>query len=98
MTETKRTSEVEQYLTNLDFDPTTSEHTNLDSVPKRAEIKFEGDDWPRTNAVEGVTLGMGTGDQNDAMMDEVMAENIGVRFLIERAMLDPDTTVIPREP
>jgi len=94
---TDDTNEVAQFNSSLDYDVTTSPNTDLDSVPDRAVIQFDGEAEPRTSATgDGISLGLGTGYQNDRIMDEMLTDDISVTYLIERAMLDPEATVIPR--
>jgi len=72
-------------------------NSSLDSVPDRAVIQFDGEAEPRTSATgDSITLGLGTGYKNDRIVDEMLADGIGVTYLIERAMLDPEATVVPR--
>ncbi|UBF22349.1 hypothetical protein HRTV-11_gp92 [Halorubrum virus HRTV-11] len=92
---TNITDEVAAYIHGIDFDVTDSENTSLDRVPDRAYIQFAGEAKPRKNAVGGLSPGVAKRAENDAMIDEVMGEGIGIRLLIERAMLDPDAEVIP---
>ena len=77
------------------FDVTTSEHTDLESVPTAAHIKFAGESETR----EGLDVKLPTGERSDYWPDKVleiiMSDSIEIPFFIERAMLDPDAEVIP---
>lgn len=88
--------DVAQFFSSSDFDVTESAQTALETVPDRADIQFDGEDEPRTTVGGGMVLGVGTDDENDAIMNEMLLDGIGASFIIERAMLDPDATVIPR--
>ncbi|UBF22456.1 hypothetical protein HCTV-15_gp89 [Haloarcula virus HCTV-15] len=92
---TNMTDEVAAYIHGIDFDVTDSENTGLDQVPDRAYIQFAGESERRTTAVGGLSPGLARRAENDAMVAEMMGEGIGIRLLIERAMLDPDAEVIP---
>lgn len=79
-----------------DLAPADSPHTDLDAVPDRAIIHFDGDDEPRESANLSVDV-MDDRWESD-ILTEVMDRGIGIQFLIERAMVDPDATVVPCEP
>lgn len=73
---------AEEAIHVSDSDPCNSPNTELTSVPESAEIRYDG--YP------------------DRELDATSFENLTgegyklAQFLIERAMLDPDATVIPK--
>lgn len=62
-------------------DPTNNPHTELKSVPEACEIRYE--DYPNRSL-----------DCNDFEAPNEKGYETA-RFLIERAILDPDATVVP---
>jgi len=87
--------EYERLLDDDDpFEAVDSEHTELTEIPERAYIEYAGTGLRKK---VDATANLLDGGWNDNLLATMLGEGIGIRWLIERAMIDPDATVIPIE-